>query len=158
MPVERPGAFFYLSKKREEDVVMDRKTLEEYLKIYPEIDEEIQRTENEIERLKTVIQDYQAIDLNKFPEVDHVITGVINAANSALRYHTERLRMLHETKAKMEKAFTKLSFEQRKIIELRHWNGQYRPTKWKEVAKRLNYHEKSVERLYRGIIDLIIAS
>jgi len=139
---------------------MDRKTFEEYLKIYPNIDKEIKQTESEIERLKNVIREhhFQLIDSHKIPGVSHVIEGVIDAANSALQYHVERLKLLHETKAKMEKSFTKLTFEQKKIIELRYWNGQYRPTKWKDIAKRLNYHEKSVERLYRGIIDIIMAS
>lgn len=137
---------------------MDRKALEEYLRIYPEIDDEIKQTENEIERLKKVIQDYQTIDYNKFHGIEHVIVGVIDAANSALQYHMERLKLMHEMKAKMEKVWTKLSLEQRRIIEFRYWNGQYRPTKWKDIAKKLNYHEKSVERIYKGIIDFIMAS
>lgn len=137
---------------------MDRKTLEQYLKIYPNIDEEIRRTGDEIDRLKDVIQEYQGINRDKFPEVEHVVENVIDAANSALQYHTERLRLLYETKAKFEKVITKLTPEQRKIIELRYWNGQYRPTKWKDIAKKINYHEKSVERIYKGIIDFIIAS
>lgn len=137
---------------------MDRRMLEECLRIYPGIDDEIKRIENEIRRLETVVRDYRLIDCDKFSGIEHVITGVIDAANSAMQNHMERLQQLHEIKAKIEKTLTKLTPEQRKIIELRHWNGKYRPTKWRAVAKKLNYHQKSAERIYRNIIDKIAFS
>jgi len=137
---------------------MDRKTLEEFIRMYPDIDKEIRRIEDEVERLQKVIQDYQSFDNSKLPDVVHVIESVVDAANEALKYQKERLIQLHEAKIKFEKALAKLTPEQRAVIELRYWNGQYRPTRWKEVAKYLNYHVKSVERIYKGVIDFIMAS
>jgi len=144
--------------EKEDVVVMDRKTLEECLKIYPDINKEIKQTEKEIERLKNVILDYQTIDRNKFPEVEHVIECVIDAANSALQYHTERLRLLREADRKIRKAFTGLSLDERKIIALRFWNNSYFPTKWKDVASALKYDRCTVERKYKKIVERVLAS
>ena len=137
---------------------MDRKTLEECLKIYPDIDKEIKQTEKEIERLKNVILDYQTIDRNKFPEIEHIVEGVIDAANSAVQYHTERLRMLHEADYKIRKVFAELPLEERKIIALRFWNNSYFPTKWRDVASALKYDRCTVERKYKKIIERVLAS
>jgi len=149
---------FLFVKKREEDVVMDRKTLEECLKIYPDINKEIKQTEEEIERLKNVIQEYQTIDCNKFPEVEHVIEGVVDAANSALQYHTERLGQLREACHKIRMVFAELPLDERKIIALRFWNNSYFPTKWKDVASALKYDHCTVERKYKKMVDRILAS
>lgn len=139
---------------------MDRKTFEEYLKIYPNIDEEIERTEKEIERLKNVIREYhfQLIDSHKIPEVSHVIEGVIDAANSALRYHTERLNQLRIADFKIRRAFAELSLDERKIIALRFWNNSYFPAKWRDVASALKYDRCTVERKYKKIIERVLAS
>jgi hypothetical protein len=132
---------------------MDKNLLKKYIEIYPTIDIEIENCENNIHELNAKKDLYVNSDINS-----DYIGSIIESLNESMKINAAELSNLLTAKKKINTALVNMSTTQRKIIELRHWNGQCSPTRWTDVAKKLNFHEKSVERMYKSIIDLIIAS
>lgn len=128
---------------------MERKVLEEYLRIYPEINEEIHRLEMNIRDLKKKKRYYESIDTDERKYIDSIIDSI----NEALRLSSEALEKNLAAKKMLDKSIPKMDIKRKKIIELRFWRKQYRPMKWSEVAAELNYSVKHVEKIYRKVLN-----
>jgi predicted esterase YcpF (UPF0227 family) len=131
---------------------MDKKTMEECLQLYPKIDEEIKRHEDNIKYYKdnknSMIKD----------GLDDICSGVIESIDLALKMDSSELENLYEAKAKVSYVFPRLSLIDKKIIEIRFWKNPYELTKWKEVADEIKYNRCTIERKYKKILEKILDS
>jgi DNA-directed RNA polymerase specialized sigma subunit len=132
---------------------MDKLIIERYLKIYPNIDEELLRIESEIKFL----DERKALYLSeKIPGwYRDSMMGTVNASYEQWQYDLNELK---EAVQKICKALPKMNCIQKRVIELRFWNGKETPTKWCDVAQKLSFHEKSIERIYKKIIHTVLVS
>jgi DNA-directed RNA polymerase specialized sigma subunit len=132
---------------------MEKSIIEKYLKIYPNIDEELIRIESEIKFLDERKMLYLS---DKTPQwYRDSMMETVNASYEQWQYDLNELK---EAVQKICKALPKMNCIQKKVIELRFWNGKEAPTKWCEVAQKLTFHEKSIERIYKKIINTVLAS
>jgi hypothetical protein len=132
---------------------MDKKLLRKYIDIYPTIDIEIENCERNILELEVKKDIYVKSDF----DCDY-IKPIIESLKESMKTNVAELSNLLTAKKKINTALSNMSTTQRRIIELRHWSGQCYPTRWADISKKLNFHKKSVERIYKSIIDLIMDS
>lgn len=134
---------------------MDKTTIEKCLKVFPEIDKEINRLETEIQKLK-IYKEEKLKNKDFYGEAG--IKSLFETADAVLGEYRTELNDLCTAQIKINKALPKINDEQRKVIEVRLWNNQELPTKWSEVAEKLNYHRVYAERVYQKTISFILAS
>lgn len=130
---------------------MNKATLEKYLKIYPKISDEISRLEFEICDLKNRKDKYRAFDSSEFVE------SIVDTIEVALESCRDDLMEAYKARTKITKGLSKINDTERKIIELRFWDNA-RDMQWVDIASELNYHKKTVEKIYRGTIKKMLIS
>mgnify|MGYP001306443412 CR=1 FL=1 len=123
---------------------MDKATLEYYLEIYPDIDNEISKLEAEISVLENSQHRYSNFD-------DEYSKSILESINIALESCKNDLREMYEAKAKIIKAFPKLNAKQKKIIKLRTEHQT-----WKEISSILKYHPNHIQRIYKNTLRNIL--
>lgn len=128
---------------------MDRKKIEKYLRIYPHIDKEIARLENELANLKTKKEKY-----NTF-QIDESVNDILETIEKTSREYLSDLNELYKIKSFIPKALNRLTTIEIEIIRLRLWDEKYSVAKWSDIAKAVNYHKKSAERLYRETLKKV---
>ncbi len=131
---------------------MDRTTLEKYLRIFPEISNEIIRLESEISDLESA-----KLKFNNYPP-DEYTNSVLESIDAALESSKYDLKEIFNAKTKISRSLSTLTIKQRKIIELRFWNNQFSPRTWKEIAGALKYNHVYVQRLYKNALENILYS
>ena len=123
---------------------MNKVTLEYYLKIYPDIDNEISNLEAEISALENSQHRYSNFD-------DEYSKSILESINTALESCKNDLKEIYEAKAKIIKAMPKLSTKQKRIIKLRTEH-----LTWKEIASILKYHPNHIQRIYKNTLRNIL--
>lgn len=123
---------------------MNKKKLEEYLIIYPNIDNQIDNLENELDNLLKKIEKYKNSNIDA--------SSILKTLQAAYVSCNEELGETIKAKAAIQKAFHKATPTQLNIIEYKFWRR--RRTTWADVAEEFNYHPKSVERIYGNFMKL----
>lgn len=127
---------------------MNKKQVEKYLMLYPEIDREIERLQNDLEYYASEKDKYQK---KAIPEENR--KSMIEIIDKAYHDTLSELQELIQAKQKIRKILNTATPLQRKIIEFRFWQNQR--VKWTAVADEVNYHPKSVERIYGELVKLV---
>lgn len=125
---------------------MEKKQLEKYLVLYPKIDEKINNLENELKDIQEKIEKYENSDIDT---PSSILTSLRTAYDSCKAELEETIK----AKTVIREALHKATPTQRDIIEHKFWQRGRRT--WSEVAATLNYHVKSVERLYGSFAKLV---
>ena len=125
---------------------MEKKQLEKYLVLYPKIDEKINNLENELNDIQEKIEKYENSDIDVYTSMVPTLKATYDSCKAELE---------ETMKAKMaiREALNKATPTQRDIIEHKFWRCGRRT--WADVASKLNYHVKSVERLYGNFAKLV---
>lgn len=131
---------------------MDRKTMEKYLKLYPEIDSEIEKRKEELKFYQS--QRERIINLNMSKEYTDSLLENINTAFSSC---ANELQEMIEAKIKIDRALNIISPVQKEIIKCRFWKAKGRPTPWEDVADELCYHRVHVLRLYKDALNKMVS-
>lgn len=131
-------------------LLMDKKLIEKYLKNYPHIDEEIKRIESDIDYLEKKKADYEHSPVfSKYPDI-------LKTVNEGLIEMHELFSEAICAKQLIAEALGKMDYKQKRIIELRFWNGCYFSTRWSEIGTELRLHKKTAERIYRETIKTLL--
>jgi hypothetical protein len=118
---------------------MDKKTIERYLRIYPDIDKEIDRLETELNDIQEKIKKYKNSS-NTFS------VSALNTFQSAYDSCSEELCNAITARVAIRKAYYALKPTQKGIIAYRFW--QNRRIRWVDVAQEFQYSRKHVEKIY----------
>jgi hypothetical protein len=128
---------------------MNKKQVEKYLKMYPEIDEEILRLKGDLEYYESEKGKYKN---NTFmPEEGK--KEMIDHLNSL---HAECMRELCEVmraKQMIQRGLRHATELQQMIIQKRFWVKI--PLKWEDIASGMNYHRTYVERQYKSFLEAL---
>lgn len=127
---------------------MDKKQMEKYLKMYPEIDREIERLQGNLEYYASERERYQKAVI---PEKER--ESMIKTIDRAYRGTASELHEAIQARRTIEMALNAATPFQRTIIEFRFW--QKRRVLWADVAEQFNYHQKSIERIYGDFVKLV---
>ena len=131
--------------------MMDKKLIEKYLKIYPQITDEIDRLDSEIKRAidrKHICQEASIPEAQKKPMLESI--------EETFEICSMDYREAILAKCRIDREMRWLSEKQKKIIELRFWK-EPELVEWSEVAKALNFHRSYVERIYRKVLREMIS-
>lgn len=127
---------------------MDKRKLEKYFSAYPGIDDEILKLEEEISDLEKKKQYYSAED-------DEFSKSLLQTIDVALTQSRSDLSDAYDVKTFVPKVLAIMDLKQRRIIELRFWKSKETPTKWDDVARKMNYHRVYAEKIYRRALSHI---
>lgn len=131
---------------------MDRKAMERYLIMYPEMDAEIEKLEEELNYYQS--QKNKIISMNLPKEhtdsiLEKINYGYLSCANE--------LQEIIEAKTKIGIALNDMTATQREIIEYRFWETKGRPTPWDDVAYELCFHRVHIMRLYKDALNKMVS-
>ena len=127
---------------------MEKSKAEEYFLEYPKVDEEIIKLKAEISSLENEKSECES-------RMDEFSIGLLLTINAALESAKIDLKKAFETKSFVTRALSIMDLRQKKIVELRFWSGHTTPVGWEDVAGKMKYHKKSVEKIYRGMLKRI---
>jgi hypothetical protein len=128
--------------------LMEKKQMEKYLKMYPEIDREIERLKGNLEYYAAEKEKYQKKDMpedSKNEMIEHI--DRMHAAS------TRELCELMEAKHIIQRGLRQATDIQHNIVKQRCW--QDRPLRWEDIANGMNYHRTYVEKQYKIFLEAI---
>jgi len=129
--------------------MMDKKEIENYLKIYPRIDEEIKSLEEDIAFFEDRKNKYSHISSMSQDEND-----MLRLIENGLREKKKQLAEHFTAKVNISKAMSRMDDCQKKIIQLRFWNNGVFTT-WDEVARKMNISKRKAAYLYGNFVDSV---
>ncbi|MFA5322142.1 MAG: hypothetical protein WC373_05655 [Smithella sp.] len=127
---------------------MDKQQVEKYLRMYPEIDEEIERLQGNLEYYKSEKEKYRK---KLMPEDEK--KSMLDTMCDAYKETLVELQDIMVAKRAIERALNAATPLQRTIIKFRFW--QKKRVLWAEVAEEINYHAKHIERAYGEFVKLV---
>ena len=125
---------------------MNRKTFIEYLKLYPEISEEIRWREDNVKYFKDQKQEFINSGL------EELCNDIIIALDTALEFTNMELKDLYFTEIKADYALPRMNLRQKQLLQMRLWDEK----SWRQIAKVCGKHRSSVEREFKRIIDKML--
>ena len=119
--------------------MMDKKLIEKYLKLYPQIDMEIKRVENDLEFYEKKKTEYKSN--NQHGNRDEIIKKI----SDGLKQKHDQILELMNIKEYISLALMRTDSKCRKIIELRLWEMQ----SWDEISIAMGVSRRQTERIYQ---------
>jgi DNA-directed RNA polymerase sigma subunit (sigma70/sigma32) len=134
--------------------MMDKSKIEKYLKTYPN-DNQIVKI---VEEIKDLLVKKQILLSSSIDADNRMAQSMIETIDAALELAKIELEEISEIEKKIIKGYRTLELRERDIIKARLWNKGYIFTPWNTIAKSLNYHRSTVERIYRQALKKIVAA
>jgi len=132
---------------------MDRKAMERYLKMYPVMDKELERLQNDIDYYIAEKEKYQGM---KLPEEQK--KSMIQTIEAACTSCTKEIQEIMKARLVIERTFRDISPLQKEIIQRRFWCSKERPDTWETISDRLSYHPTYLKRLFKDVMVRLIST
>lgn len=132
---------------------MDRKAMERYLKMYPELDKELERLQGDLDYYAAETKKYQSMEIPG--EQKKSMLQTIEAACASC---TKEIQEVMKAKFSIERAFRDISPLQKEIIQQRFWSSKGMPDTWETIGDKLCFHPGHLKRLFKDVMDRIIST
>ncbi len=130
---------------------MDRKVIERYLKMYPELDKELERLQGDLDYYAAEKEKYQGMEL---PEEQK--KSMLQTIEAACASCAKDIQEVMKARFSIERAFRDISPLQKEIIQQRFWSSKDRPDTWETIGDKLRFHPVYLKRLFKDVMDRIL--
>lgn len=131
---------------------MNKAKIENYLRLYPGIDDDIIQIGKELEDLKKrkqILIDNEDMDT-------YSANSLLETIDAAILSAQEEFDELFKANKIILKTYYSLSPMEKQIIRIRFWNGRPCPTPWNKIAKSMNYHRTTLENIYKKTLEKML--
>ncbi len=133
--------------------MMDRKVMERYLKMYSEIDKELERLQVDLDYYAAEKVKYHCMEL---PEEQK--KSMLQTIEAACASCTNDIQEVIEARLAIARAFRDISPLQKEIIQQRFWSLKDRPDTWEMIGDNLCFHPGHLKRLFKDVMDRILSA
>jgi DNA-directed RNA polymerase sigma subunit (sigma70/sigma32) len=131
---------------------MDRKQMERYLKMYPELDNELERLQGDLKYYAAEKMKYQSM---KLPEEQK--KNMLQTIEGACAACAKEIQEVMKARFAIERTFRDISPLQKEIIQRRFWSSKGRPDTWEMLGDKLCFHPVYLKRLFKDVMDRILS-
>jgi hypothetical protein len=131
---------------------MDRKVMERYLKMYPELDKELERLHGDLNYYVDEKAKYQGM---KLPEEQK--ENMLQTIEGACASCTKEIQEVMKARFAIERTFRDISPLQKEIIQQRFWSSKGRLDTWEMLGDKLCFHPVYLKRLFKDVMDRILS-
>lgn len=132
---------------------MERKVMERYLRMYPELDKELERLQADLEFYAAEKTKYQDMTL---PEEQK--KSMLQTIDAACDSCTKDIREVMIARFAIERTFRDISPLQKEIIQQRFWSSKGRPDTWEAISDKLRFHPVYLKRLFKDVMDRLLST
>ena len=122
---------------------MDKKLIEKYLKLYPRIDEDIKKLEDDLGYYEFKKTEYEMKNQHRSRD------GMIDQIENGLKQKRDVIMNLTQVRDCVSIALVRANTECRKIIDLKLWKRK----QWDEIGDEIGISARQAKRIYNQFFN-----